>query len=117
MHLFYLFGLFFLMNQKMNICANDVNTMKMTLPISYSYSYSQMYLTQLRLRNSFLRTLINTDYKGFKNHLLLLHNCAKEKINNACQKIVTNYYNNILHFYSMEEKDVFLIDNLVQILF
>jgi hypothetical protein len=82
-----------------------------------SFAYSQMFLTQQRLRNSFLRTLVNTDYKGVKNHLLLLQNYAKEKINDACQEMVTNYYNNILHFYSIEEKDFFMIDNLVQILF
>ena len=101
------------MNQKRSIYANDVNTMKFSLPISYSH----IVVTQQRLRNSFLRTLVNTDYKGFKNHVFLLQNCAKEKINNAYQEILTNYYNNILHFYSMEEKDIFMIDNLVQILF
>ena len=113
MYLIYLFGLLFLMNQKIDIYANDGNTIKIILPISYSH----IVLTQQRLRNSFLRTLINTDYKGFKNHLHLLQNCAKEKVNNVYQEILTNYYNNVLHFYSMEEKDIFMIDNLVQILF
>jgi hypothetical protein len=101
------------MNQKTSIYANEGNTMKMILPVSYSH----IIVTQQRLRNSFLRTLINTDYKGFKNHVLLLHNCAKEKINDAYQEVLTNFYNNVLHYYSMEEKDVFMIENILQILF
>ena len=113
MYLIYLFGLLFLMNQKMTIDANEGNTMKIILPISYSH----FVITQQRLRNSFLRTLVNRDYKGFKNHLFLLQNCAKEKINDAYQEMLTNFYNNILHYYDMEEKDIFMIENLVQILF
>jgi len=113
MNFIYLFGLLFLMNQKMTINANEGNTMKIILPISYSH----IVITQQRLRNSFLRTLVNTDYKGFKNHILLLQNCAKEKINDAYQEMLTNFYNNILHYYDMEEKDIFMIENLVQILF
>ena len=82
-----------------------------------SISYSHILNSQQRMRNLYYRILIFADYKSIKHNVVLIHNCAKEKINNTYQEIMTNYYNNVLHYYSMEEDDLFVIDNLVQLLF
>lgn len=101
-------GFFCLINQIFIIKASDGTT----LPKSYSY----IRFIQLKIRNSLLRRLVQSDYKSIKKHILLLSGCAKEKINNTYEDFLNNYYNNVLHYYSMDEKDIFMIDNLTQLL-
>ena len=83
-----------------------------SLPKPNSYTY----FIKMKIRNSILKILVRSDYKSIKKHIFLLTGCAKEKINNTYEDFLNNYYNNVLHYYSMEEKDIFMIDNLSQLL-
>jgi hypothetical protein len=69
----------------------------------------------MKIRNSLLKRLVQSDYKAIKKHILLLTDCAKEKINNTYEDFLDNYYQNVLHYYSMDEKDIFILDNLSQL--
>ena len=67
---------------------------------------SNFYQCKQRLYKTFLRILVyNTYYKTIKH-----------KVNNTYQEFLTNYYNNCQHYYSIDETDLFIIDNLVQII-
>jgi hypothetical protein len=110
--MFFLLGTLFLANVFFGKVMSEGNHIKMFLPISYT----DLFIQQQRLRNSFLRTLLYSDYKNIKNNILLLTNCAKEKIEKGYQSFVSNYYMNCYHYYTIDETDYFMVENILQLL-
>ena len=108
--MFYILGItiIFLMNQTMIISMTQYNKINIHIP------FSLLNVNKQRLYNSFLRILINSDYKRIKHQIIFINNYAKEKINNTYQEFLTNYYNNCQAYYSIDETDLFIIDNIVQ---
>ena len=91
----------FLLNQKVIAMSPSVK-----IKLIPSFSYKNIYTCKQRLYNTFLRILVyNTDYKTIK-----------QKVNNTYQEFLTNYYNNCQRYYSIDETDLFIIDNLVQLI-
>jgi hypothetical protein len=96
----YFLTLFFLINTK------NVVSMSLCVKIKSYPSFSHLSLCKYkqRLYNTFLRILIHNDYKTIK-----------QKINNTYQEFLTNYYNICKCYYSLDENDLFVIDNVVQL--
>jgi len=107
MNFLFLLGIFYGINQIFIINASDGTS----LPKPKSYGH----FIKMKIRNSILKRLVRSDYKTIKKHILLIADCAKEKINNTYDDFLDNYYQNILHYYSMDEKDVFMIENCLQL--
>lgn len=112
MNFIYILGSLCFINQIIVMNATEGNMMKQNL----SKSYSCLYFIQMKIRNSLLKRLVQSDYKTIKKHVFLMTDCAKEKISNTYEDFLNNYYNNVLHYYSMDEKDIFMIDHLSQLL-
>ena len=108
MNLLSILGFFCFINQIFVIKATDTTT----LPKPKCYTH----LIKMKIRNSILKRLVRSDYKTIKKNILLLTDFAKEKINNTYDDFLDNYYMNVLHYYSMDEKDIFILDNLTQLL-
>jgi len=100
-------GLFYIINEIFSINASDATNI--SKPKSYTY------FIKMKIRNSILKRVVQSDYKTIKKHLFLMTDCMKEKISNTYEDFLDNYYQNVLHYYSMDEKDVFMIDNCVQL--
>ena len=100
-------GLFYVINEIFSIKASDSTT----LPKPKCYTH----LIKMKIRNSIFKRVVQSDYKTIKKHLFLMSDCMKEKISNTYEDFLDNYYQNVLHYYSMDEKDVFIIDNCVQL--
>jgi hypothetical protein len=113
--MFYILGItiIFLINQRIITSMTQYNKIKIPTTL---LSNTNIFINKQRLHNSFLRMLINSDYKKIKHQIIILNNYTKEKINNSYQTFLTNYYNNCQHFYSIDETDLFIIDNVVQII-
>jgi len=107
MNLLSILGFFCFMNQIFVIKASDGTS----LPKPKSY----INLIKMKIRNSILKRLVRSDYKTIKKNILLLTDFAKEKISNTYEDFLDNYYHCVLHYYSVDEKDVFVIDNCVQL--
>ena len=99
-NLLYLLTFVILLNQKAIIAMSSINKIK----IFHTFSNTNINICKQRLYNTFLRILIQSDYK-----------LIKQKINNTYQEFLTNYYNNCQAYYSLDETDLFVIDSLVQI--
>jgi len=110
--MFYILGItiIFLINQTIIVSMTQYNKINIHIPVS------SLNVNKQRLYNSFLRILINSDYKIVKKKIIFINNYIKEKINNSYQTFLTNYYNNCQSYYSMDETDLFIIDNIVQII-
>ena len=107
MNLLSILGFFCFMNQIFVIKASDGTS----LPKPKSY----INLIKMKIRNSILKRLVRSDYKTIKKNILLLTDFAKEKISNTYEDFLDNYYHCVLHYYSVDEMDVFVIDNCVQL--
>ena len=108
MNLLSILGFFCFINQIFVIKATDTTT----LPKPKCYTH----LIKMKIRNSILKRVVQSDYKTIKKHLFLMTDCVKEKISNTYEDFLDNYYMNVLHYYSMDEKDIFILDNLTQLL-
>jgi len=97
-HPLYLLIFVFLLNQKVIIAMSP--SIKININTNTNF-----YQCKQRLYNTFLRILIQSDYKSIK-----------QKVNNVYQEFLTNYYNNCQVYYSLDETDLFVIDSLVQII-
>ena len=96
----YFLTLFFLINPTNVISMSP----SVKIKISNSFSYLSLYKYKERLHNTFLRILVYNDYRTIK-----------QKINNNYQAFLTNYYNICQCYYSLDENDLFIIDNVVQL--
>jgi hypothetical protein len=96
----YFLTLFFLITSK-NVVSMSSSVKIKSYP---SFSNLSLYKYKQRLYNTFLRILIQNDYKTIK-----------QKINNTYQEFLTNYYNICKCYYSLDENDLFVIDNVVQL--
>jgi hypothetical protein len=112
--MFFLLGGLFLARVMVSYAMSEGNVIKIYLPITCT---DLVVRQQQRLRNSFLRTLLYTDYKGMKQKILLLSNYAKERLDETYQSFKSNYYMTCYHYYSIDENDHFLIENILQLLF
>jgi hypothetical protein len=112
--MFFLLGGLFLARFIFSYAMSEGNVMKLYLPVTYT---DLVVRQQQRLRNSFLRTLLYTDYKGIKQNVILLTNYAKERLDETYQNLVSNYYMISYKYYSIDENDHFLIENILQLLF
>lgn len=97
-HPLYLLIFVFLLNQKVIIAMSP--SIKINIDTNTNF-----YQCKQRLYNTFLRILIQSDYKSIK-----------QKVNNVYQEFLTNYYNNCQAYYSLDETDLFVIDSVVQII-
>jgi hypothetical protein len=97
----YFLSLFFLITSKNVISISQ--SIKIKSYPSFSHVSSYKYNKQ-RLYNTFLRILVYNDYKTIK-----------QKINNTYHGCLTNYYNICKCYYSLDENDLFIIDNVVQL--
>ena len=106
--MFHLFLWVFIANVFLNASTLESKIMAISTPC--------ITLQKQRLRNSFLRTLLYSSYKGWKQQLLSLQKDTKEKIHQTYQSLLTNFYMTSYHYYSIDENDAFFIENILQLL-
>jgi len=102
MYSLYFLSLFFLITSK-NVISISQSVKIKSYP-SFSHVSLYKYKYKQRLYNTFLRILVYNDYKTIK-----------QKINNTYHGFLTNYYNICKCYYSLDENDLFIIDNVVQL--